>query len=233
MTLTLRKTVTAVLMWATCPLAGVAVLAARAAPPDSPVTGAERVRLVRLASPRGGTLLVLGTELKDGEEAPAGRLVSVKVGKESHRYRQLRLGDRVEEGQVVGLIDPATALAAEKAAAGRLQAAEDELRSATKTREEAERRMKAMEAANRKVPSPRSDAYQGAVLTFHRYREEEDTRATAVKTRKAELEHSRAVLATYMIRSPARGVVREIVKSPGEAVQSGDLLLRVEVAERH
>jgi multidrug efflux pump subunit AcrA (membrane-fusion protein) len=219
-------------MWAACSLADAAPLATPAAPLDAPAAGAEKTRLVRLASPRDGTLLVLGTELKDGEEASAVRLVSVKVGGTSHRYRQLRVGDRVEEGQVVGLIDPAAALAAEKAAAGRLKAAEEELRSATKTREEAERRAKAMEEANRKVPSPRSDAYQGAVLTFHRYREEEDTRATAVKARKAELEHSRAVLATYAIRSPARGVVREIVKSPGEAVQSGELLLRVEVAER-
>ncbi len=230
--MTLRKTATVVLVSAACSLAALAALAARAAPPDAAAAGAEKTRLVRLASPRDGTLLVLGTELEDGEEAPAGRLVSVKLGDTSHRYRQLQVGDRVEEGQVVGLIDPAVALAAEKAAAGRLQAAEASLRAAAKEREEAERRMKAMEESLRRVPqSPSRDDYQGLVLTFHRYREEADTRTAAVGARKAELKRCRAVLATYEIRSPVRGVVREIVKSPSEAVRSGELLFRVDVTE--
>src|SRR5262249_30233736 len=83
--------------------------------------------LLRVPSQHDGILLMVGTEIKDGEKVPEDQVVSVKIGGETRKYRKLREGDAVEEGQLLGLVDDTLAreeLAIKKA---KLDAAKAEL----------------------------------------------------------------------------------------------------------
>jgi multidrug resistance efflux pump len=190
--------------------------------------GRERVRDVR--GRRDGVLVLLGSEVKDGEPVAPEQTVMVWTGGAMKRYRRLREGDTVEAGQLLARLDDRLARMDVAVTEAQLRAGETEHQAARKTRAEAERRMLAMEESNRKVPGSVSrDDYQGAVLTFHRYSEEAVAREAAVAVRQAELEQAKALLTTYEIRSPARGVVRGLLKQPGEAVAAGEPVLRLGV----
>ncbi len=83
----------------------------------------------------------------------------------------------------------------------------------------------------RRVPgSVSKDDYENAKLIAARCREEEIARRADVTVAQAELEQAKAILATYEIRSPFRGVIREIARLPGEAVRVGEPILRIAVS---
>src|SRR5262249_45953997 len=66
--------------------------------------------LQEVASECDGELLVVGSEPGMGEAVPPILQVRVLVGKEMRTFRRLQEGDRVTEGQLLALIDPAEAL---------------------------------------------------------------------------------------------------------------------------
>jgi multidrug resistance efflux pump len=170
----------------------------------------------------------VGTEVKDGEAVRPEDAAT--DGPAAKRYRRLREGDAVEAGQLLWRLDDRLARGDVAAKEALLRVSEAEQNAAMKTKEEAERRVKAMEDSMRLVPGSISiDDYQGANLTAVRYREDGVAKKATVELRKAELEYAKAVLATYEYRSPVRGVVREIPKLPGEAVRTGEPVLRVAV----
>jgi multidrug resistance efflux pump len=177
---------------------------------------------------RDGVLLFIGTEIKPGEKVPPGRVVTAKVGAETRQYRRLQEGDRVEEGQLLARLDDRLARVEVAIKREDLPAWKAESRAASKTRDEAERRVAAMEKLNRNTPGAVSaEDYEGARLTARRYAEEVEAKAAAVRRAEAELRHAEALLAAYEVRSPWRGVVRSVDRYPGEAVGAGALILRV------
>jgi RNA polymerase sigma factor (sigma-70 family) len=185
-----------------------------------------RARAVR--SVRDGILAVVGTEIKKGEKVPPELVVTYGTGAEAVRYRRLRVGDAVEPGQILARLDDRLARADVAAAESQVRAGEAELRAATRTREEADRRLKSMEESLKRVPGSVSpDDLAGARLTARLRLEEEVTRRANVAVREAELEHARAVLASYEVRSFSRGTVRDLPKVPGEAVRAGEPVLEV------
>jgi multidrug resistance efflux pump len=191
---------------------------------------AARERLVR--APRDGVLVALGTPAKDGETVTPDDLLHVGSGTSVRRYRRVKLGDTVEAGQIYGQLDDRLARSDVLLKQAKLAGAEAEARAAVKTREEAERRVKAMERSMGTVPgSVSKDDYEGAKLTCKRYLEEEIGRKAAVNVCQAELERSKTLLKSYELHSPARGVVRELPKSNGEAVHAGDPVLRISVSQ--
>jgi multidrug efflux pump subunit AcrA (membrane-fusion protein) len=196
--------------------------------PAAAKAGAEKVRDVR--GRRDGVLVLCGTSVRAGEVVAPGEVVTVGAGAAAKRYRRLREGDTVEAGQLLARLDDRLARTDVAAKEAAVQAAEAEHRAAQNTKEEAERRVKDMEESNRKVPGSVSrDDYHQAAVTLARYREEEIAGEAAVVVRQAELEQAKALLTTYEIRSPARGVVRELLKVPGEAVKAGEPVLRLGV----
>ena len=93
---------------------------------------------------------------------------------------------------------------------------------------EAERRVAAIEKLIRSIPGAVSaDDHQAARSTARRYAEEAEAKAAAVRRAEAELRRAEAVLASYEVRSPWRGVVRSVYRFPGEAVETGGVILRV------
>jgi RNA polymerase sigma factor (sigma-70 family) len=202
------------------------VLTVEVPPDERRPAAAGRARAAR--SVRDGILAVVGTEIKKGEKVPPELVVSCGTGAEAVRYRRLRVGDAVEPGQLLARLDDRLARADVAAAQSQVRAGEAELRAATRTREEADRRLKSMEESIKRVPgSVSADDFAGAKLTARLRFEEEVTRRANVTVREAELEHARAVLATYEIRSFSRGTVRELLKVPGEAVRAGETVLEL------
>src|SRR5262249_671043 len=114
-----------------------------------------------------------------------------------------------------------------------LEASDAEHRASRKTKEEAERRVAAMEKSMRTVPgSVSNDDYQAAILTVRRYHGEEIAHAAAVKVQQAELEKAKTAVEMQQIRSGVRGVVKAIYKERGDAVKALEAIFAVEVPDK-
>jgi multidrug efflux pump subunit AcrA (membrane-fusion protein) len=103
-------------------------------------------QLVKVASPVEGTVTVVGREVKEGETVPADQLVSVRTRQGEKKYRRLRVGDRVEAGRVLAVLDDRLArneLAVQKA---KLAAAQAEYEAAERTAQEAQARLDRLDA---------------------------------------------------------------------------------------
>jgi multidrug resistance efflux pump len=154
-------------------------------------------------------------------------------GKVETSYRRLRAGDLVEAGALIARLDDKLARLEVTLKELQIGACLADLRASARAKEEAERRVTAMEESMKRVPgSVSKDDYENARLTASRYREEEVASRSRVLVAQAERERAKAVVRTHEIRSPVRGVVRELLKVPGEAVRVGEPLVRLAVVEK-
>jgi RNA polymerase sigma factor (sigma-70 family) len=162
----------------------------------------------------------------ESDDAPQpGR---VQVWRAKKVYKRLEVGDEVKEGQTVAVIDQPLALTDLMVKFSQLEAAESERRAAVKVKEEAERRVAAMEESMRRVPgSVSKDDYEGAKLTARRYLEEEIAKRSAVVKAQQELIQTMAIVSAHEIRSPVTGVVKSIERERGEAVRALETVLTV------
>jgi RNA polymerase sigma factor (sigma-70 family) len=188
---------------------------------------------VEVPSQRDGVLLVIGTEIKPGEKVPPDQVVVVKIGDEQTKYRRLREGDRVEEGQLLARVDDALARdeAASKKAA--VDAARAEWEASAKTRDEALERFKTLEKLLKgTAPGTVSmEDVRAAKLTYDRYFYEEISKKAAIARAEAELRQAQTVLRMHEIRSPVRGVIRDIYKNRGEAVRALEPVVQIRITE--
>ena len=166
---------------------------------------------------------------KEGDALPPGRLFVVR---EEREYRKLHVGDVVEAGQLLGIVDENIALhdLADKVA--KLEEAEQEYLESGKTKGEAERRAGESERLfklNTGVIS--QDAYYADKLNAERYAFEEKARDAARKVASEEVSASLSLLKLHEIRSLDRGVVKEILKRRGEAVHGLEAIVRLEVED--
>ena len=122
-------------------------------PADKPAEGHANP-FVSVPAQRDGVLLVVGTEIKEGEKVPADRLVVVKVGGEEKRYLRLREGDTVEEGQLLARLDDRLARLDADVQKSKVDAAKAALGTASKVHEAAVRRQKTL-ATSRVEPRSR------------------------------------------------------------------------------
>jgi RNA polymerase sigma factor (sigma-70 family) len=176
-----------------------------------------------------GVLLFVGTDVKAGERVPAALLLKVKVDGKEQTYRRLRVGDRVEEGQLLARVDDRLARAEVAIEQAKLEAAKAHHRASLATRDEAQRRydsvLKANKAARGAVPE---DDVRAAKLTWERYQAEERSTAADVAAAEAHLKLAQTILERHEIRSSVRGVIRAIYKRRGEAVKALEPVLLIE-----
>src|SRR6202011_1027973 len=90
-----------------------------------------------------GALLFLGTELKPGEEEklPPGKIITVEIGKQKKKFRELVEDDEVEEGQLLGILDDRLARDELAIKTGKIDVAKADWEAAVKTREEYRQRL--------------------------------------------------------------------------------------------
>ncbi len=206
--------------------AGAAPAAPRPAPQREPV-GQD------VPAEVSGVLLFVGTDVKPGEKVPAALLLKVKVDGKEQTYRRLRVGDRVEDGQLLARVDDRPARGEVDVKRALLEAAKADHRASLATRDEAQKRYESLLRTKKAAPGAVSeDELGGAKLTWERYKEEERARAAGVAAAEAQLKIAQTVLARHEIRSSLRGVIKAIYKHRGEAVKSLEPVLRIEADEK-
>jgi biotin carboxyl carrier protein len=182
-------------------------------------------------------LIDLGREgrwrlLRDGEAPEPGRVRVYLLKKE---FKRLGPGDVVEAGKTVALLDPVIAIKELRDGAEALEKAESERKIAAKTREEADRRVAAIEATlrQRRVPgSVSKDDCEGAKLTARRCLEEEVAKEAAVAKARKDLARAGTAVRQHEVRTPVAGVIRSVEKQPGQAVKPSETILTVETPRR-
>jgi biotin carboxyl carrier protein len=189
--------------------------------------------LVNVPSQREGVLLVLGTEIKDGEKVSAGRLVTIKVGEEEKKYRRLRVGDAVEEGQLLARVDDHLARDALAIKEQDVEAAKADQKASLKARDEAEQRFRTMERLSLTGGDRSMEDLRGAKLTWDRFFFEEISKREAIKKAEAEARAARTIVKMHEIRSPVAGTITKISKHRGEAVRAYEPVLQILTAPEH
>jgi RNA polymerase sigma factor (sigma-70 family) len=209
------------------------VVQIRLAESESPAAaGAKDKDLLDIPSNRDSILLVLGTEIEQGKKVPPEQVITVKIDGEQRKYRRLRVGDTVEEGQLPARLDDRLARDDLEAKKSKVEAAAADFTAAVKTRDEAEQRyltIKRLEAANKKVASP--EDVRGALLTWDRYKYEVVAKKAAVAAANVEVKSAQTVVEMYEVRSPARGVITHIYKRRGEAVKYLEPVVQIRVPD--
>jgi RNA polymerase sigma factor (sigma-70 family) len=197
-------------------------------PADKPATTAQPVvPLLHVGSQRDGILLVVGTEIKEGEKVPADRVVTIKTDGGEKKYRRLREGDLVEEGQLLARLDDRLARLDVQVQQIKLESAEAALGAAVKLREGAARRSQRLSELSGKLAVAEEEV-QTAKLDLERAAADEQVKAATVKQAQVELKAGQTMLEMYEIRSPIRGVIRAVLKDRGEAVRSLDTVVEIE-----
>lgn len=239
-------------------------------------------------SERDGQLLVIGSEIKPGEEVPAGKKIRAKVGflavaaqsgeqvpaaqqivfpsikrvyrrwkegdpmkepthrdgnksadenagpflivaEEFREFRRLDVGDEVKAGQMIALVDPTLAIKEMAIKNSQVNAAEADVKSTEKTKDESLRRWRNMEAQNRAVPnSVPKDELQGAELTYQRYVQEQVSKEAASIKAQQELLQAVTILQKHEVRAAIDGIVKIIYKNRGEAIKNLDPILQIQ-----
>jgi multidrug resistance efflux pump len=176
-----------------------------------------------------GVLLFVGTDVKAGEKVPAALLLKIKVDGKEQTYRRLRVGDRVEEGQLLARVDDRLARTEVAIQQAKLEAAKADHRASRATRDEAQKRYDALVNTKKRAPGAvAEDDVRGAKLTWDRYKEEERAKAAGVAVAEANLRAAQTILARHEIRSSVRGVIKAIYKNRGEAVKALESVLLIE-----
>jgi RNA polymerase sigma factor (sigma-70 family) len=198
-----------------------------AAPVERP-----RPARVEVPSEREGVLVLVGSEIKEGEKVPPEDTVTLKVGNEKKTYRRLAEGDLVEEGQLLAKVDDRLARADLAVKQARIDAAEADLRAAAKTREEALKRLESLQVQERRLKGTViPEDLRAAQLAADRYAEEENARKAALTQARIELAAAQVVVEMHEVRSPVRGVVKVIYKQRGEGVKALEPMLQMQIVK--
>jgi WD40 repeat protein len=153
----------------------------------------------------------------------------MRVGKQVKEFRKLQIGDRVEEGQMLALVNPALAVAGLAKEVAKLNAAEADRRASEKTMHEAKTRYESMRASKSRLDiSVSKEEYRMAHLTWERYIEESLAKGSAVVEAKMAVDEAIKVLAMHEIRSSIPGIVREVYRHRGESVKNLESVLQLQ-----
>jgi WD40 repeat protein len=150
-----------------------------------------------------------------------------------HRYkvqmRVLDIGDKVEKGQLVALVNPALAIDDLEVKRAKLDAAEADRRAARANKEEAKKRYESMTDQRRKYRNSVSDEdYRAAKLYWDRYVQEELAKAATQVQAQRELSGALTQLRMHEIHAAIPGVVKILYKNTGDAVKSLDQVLQLQ-----
>jgi multidrug efflux pump subunit AcrA (membrane-fusion protein) len=196
-------------------LAKLVILSAVLAPADSPVTPRQN-----------GVLLVIGTEITEGESVPVDRVVSVMVGDETKKYRRLRIGDRVEKDQLLARLDDRLARAKLAVAKNKLNVASMTFDAAERARLEAKARYDTWSRI--KENQRGGEEHRALKMLWDKTTYESDSKKEVMAHAELELKLAQTVLEMHEIRSSASGVIKAIYKRPGEAVRSLETVILIE-----
>src|SRR5262249_36226235 len=116
------------------------------------------------------------------------------------KFRRLREGDEVREGQILAVLDPARDVDDLQSKVAKLDAADADQIASAKTREEAKQRLATAEQLYQKRALPLEE-YRAARLTLDRYIYETISKEQAITVAASDVRSAGTVLNYHIIRS--------------------------------
>jgi RNA polymerase sigma factor (sigma-70 family) len=218
--------------------AGVALKSNAAGPGDSNREASAQTKkeeddsryLVRVSSQFEGILQFVATEIKEGEAVPAGRIVTVEIGGEKKKFRRLRKGDKITEGQLLAGLDDRLARADLAVKKQKHLAADADSKGAKLIAAEADIQFQTKARLFNAGALPQEE-YRTAKLTKEKMWLEALNRQETEKVAEMEVKQAQAIIDAHEVRSRVKGVVANIRKRPGEGVRKFETVLEIEVTE--
>lgn len=184
-------------------------------------------------SQKDGVIHFIGTEIKEGEVVPPGLLIEERVGKDKKKFRRLKEGDVVEKGQLLAMLDDRVARDEYSIKEGKIIQAEQDSLAAEKTRDEAQQRFATAKKLHGKGGMVMSqEDVRAAELAYDRYYYEAISKRKAIETTRLEFNQALTNLSMHEIRSSMRGVIKSILKNPGDAVKSYETVFQIRNLDR-
>src|SRR5262249_41095884 len=152
----------------------------------------------------------------------------LRVHRVKRDLRILQVGEKVEQGQLLAVINPSIAIDELNSKVAKLEAAEADVRVSSKTKDEAQKRYESATVAYRGKAISEED-WRVAKLAWDRYIEEEFAKRAAVRQSLAEVQAALTALQMYEVRSSVRGTIGGFAKRGGEGVKCLETVLRIEV----
>jgi WD40 repeat protein len=146
-------------------------------------------------------------------------------------YLKLNEGDNVQIGQVISVLD-------DQLVSAKMVAAEKTIAASLKVQIEAgkgvmysEKKRKIMEDLLKTGNGSLSDFLNDQV-TLSRFMENLAQSEQTIAKAESDLKESQVMLAKHQIRSSVNGIVRSVVKRPGEFVKAGDKIMEIQATDR-
>jgi RNA polymerase sigma factor (sigma-70 family) len=176
-----------------------------AKPPPAPIEK-NRSRNILVVSQQEGVVLKAGT----------GK------GKAVHE------GDRVKIGQLLVKLDDRLASNRLRIAKAKVSVAEQEYKGAYQTYQEALIRYEAAKKLwDKDLPAITSEEFREKKLARDKFLTEREAKKAQIKVVEGEVRNAEIILEMHEIRSPVNGVIRTILKRPGEGVKALDPVVEI------
>jgi WD40 repeat protein len=186
------------------------------------------------SSAKDGILLIVGRKV-DQEPPDGSPLPTVSIWEEGkkHEYAYLRLkeGAIVEQGQVVALIDPTTALNDKANKDAKIKFARAEFKAAIAMAKEAQARLNRLDDLMRRDKRVVSaEEYSAAVLTRDKHAFEQVSKEEQVNVQIIEWHQAEAEVHKHEIRCmmPGKSIVKQIYKNMGDGVKNLEAVMQLQ-----
>jgi len=143
----------------------------------------------------------------------------------------LKVGDKVEPGQLIALTDPALAVDELSIKLAKFDAAAADHSAAEKMRDEYKERYQRLKSLFEKAAVGNEDV-TAAKLAWERTVFEAISKTEALKVAERELQKARTELEMHQVRSRVRGVVTKVARHPGEGAKALDAIVQVRLEDR-
>jgi WD40 repeat protein len=162
---------------------------------------------------------------QDNDTLEPGKVI---VLTEKKTFERLDKDMRVQEGELLGLVDPSIARDDTIIKIAKLQASESEWRASEKTRDEAKKRYETLLELRKNGNGVAAEELRGALLTYERYIEDSKAKFHGVDVARSELRQAQSILKLHAIRAAISGAITDVYKHRGEAVKEQDPLFQIQ-----
>jgi multidrug resistance efflux pump len=183
---------------------------------------------VLLVSPREGIVLLVASDIKKDDKVRPERMVQYQVDGKPRSYKSLREGDTVKAGQLLMKLDDRLARNELRIAKAKLAVAQAEYAGASTTFREAKLRFEtAQRLWEKSPPLIAEEDYREKKLAQDKFAAEAEGRKAQIAVAEIQLANAEIIVDMHQVRSPVNGVVRSILKRPGEGVKALDPVIEI------
>jgi WD40 repeat protein len=180
-------------------------------------------------SQRDGKLLFIGTEVDPGQSIPADQLITARVGGKDSQFRRLKEGDVIKAGQLLAYLDDQLSRDDWDIKNAKVTSSRADLEAAIKTRDESKNRYDTQVWLHQQGRGATSqEDLRAAKLAWERAAYEAIGKDAAVTLAERELSQAETVLRMHQLCSTTAGVLKAILKQPGEAVKALEPVFQIQ-----